>query len=355
MPEPRASILTTPFDPHGGPDGSGRKLIDFSVNSNPFGPPEGLLEQLAEVDVASYPDPTCREARALAGLYHQLSPKRVTFGNGTAELIHRLAACYLNAGAKAVIATPAFGEYARASRLHGARVVTVDAYTNRPAPDEAALVAAVRRERPTLVWLCHPNNPSGHAWHADQLAKIARACAEVDALLVIDAAYLELSEVADKRLPKSAVQLYSLTKTFCIPGVRAGYALAKEPVIEALERAAPPWQAGAHAQLAARWAFSEDGKRFVQATVPELLALRRGFQGRLRALGYRVEESRANFFLVDVGDAAAFKTEAEGAGFRVREGSSFGLPAMIRLATRKPAANAELISWLVSRLDTEGI
>jgi histidinol-phosphate aminotransferase len=349
MPKPRPSVLATPFDPHGGPDGSDRVLIDFSVNANPFGPPAALLEHLASVDVSTYPDPTCREVKVLAAAFHEASPAEVVFGNGTADLIHRLAACYVQAGDKVLIAVPSFGEYARAARLYGARVVTVDAYANRPAPDEAALITAIRRERPTLVWLCHPNNPTGHAYRPEQLDEIANVCLDVDALLVIDAAYLELSEVTDKGLPRSALRLYSLTKTFAVPGVRAGYAVCPTSVARALERASPPWQVSAHAQVAARWALTKAGLDFVRATVPEVLALRRDFQRQLRALGYRVEQSCTTFFLLEVEGAAAFKAEAAEAGFRVRDCSSFGLKRHIRLAARTPEANAELISWLASR------
>lgn len=349
MPDPRLSILRTPFDPHGGPDGSGQTLLDFSVNSNPFGPPAALLAELASVDVASYPDPTYQEARARAALYHHVAPACVTFGNGTAELIYRLAACYLQPGTKALVATPTFGEYARASRLNGASVVAVEVYTDWPSPDEAALIAAIARERPTLVWLCHPNNPSGHAWHPDQLAEVARACLEHDALLAIDAAYLALSEVTETHLTESAVRLYSLTKVFGVPGVRAGYALAEEAVSQVLQRAAPPWQLSAHAEAAARWALTEEGEAFRRATVPSVLALRRALQAKLRALGYPVTESCTGFFLLQVADAAAFKAQAAAAGFRVRDCTSFGLQRHVRLAAQRPEANAALLSWLGSK------
>jgi len=319
-------------------------LLDFSVNSNPFGPPPELLDVLKGVDVSSYPDPTGAAARGAAAEFHGVSPERVVPG-GAAELIYRLAACYLRPGRGALVASPTFGEYTRAARLYGAEVHTCDVYPKDNAADTAAFVRAVSRTRPTLVWLCGPNNPTGHAWSAEALAEIAATCAGHDALLVVDAAYLELSR-AETSLPGDAVHLFPLTKTFHIAGLRAGYAHAPPGVAEVLRRAAPPWPVSTPAEAAVRWCRSGAGRAFVEQTVPELLALRRAFQEGLRALGFEVWASTTSFFLTEVGDARAFAARAREAGFRVRDASSFGLPGCIRLATRTQGDNERFLRWL---------
>ena len=169
MPRPNAAIMNTPFDAHGGPDGRVQSLLDFSVNSNPLGPPSALLEKLKQVDLSSYPDPTAHQAKEAAAQKHTRPRSEITLGNGAADLIHRLAACYLNAGSKVIIAAPTFGEYARASRLQGAEVVLVYPYKEGE-PDPQPLLNAITKHRPTLVFVCHPNNPTGHAWAESQLS-----------------------------------------------------------------------------------------------------------------------------------------------------------------------------------------
>lgn len=342
MPEPVLKSL--PYAPHGGPDGSGERLLDFSVNSNPFGPPPGLLDYLREVDISSYPDPTYAEARTAAAGYHGVSPEHIVPG-GAAELIYRLCACYLNAGRTALAAAPTFGEYARAAQLHGAAVQLCPVYSSGTEPDAQLLIQAVRETRPTLVWVCHPNNPTGHAWSAEALAEIAAACQRRDALLVIDAAYLELSD-ATPNLPESAVTLCPLTKTFAIAGLRTGYAVCRAEVAEVLHRAAPPWPVSSPAAAAVSWCRSPAGTAFVVETVPELLRLRATFQTSLRRLGFAVWEGRSSFFLAQVGDAAAFAARAREAGFRVRDASSLGLPGCVRLAAQREADNATFLRWL---------
>ena len=264
-------------------------------------------------------------------------------GNGTAELIHRVAACYLEPGTRVIIASPTFGEYRRASALYGAEVAEVNCYWNEE-PDVAPLIEAIRRLEPTLVWLCHPNNPTGHAWAKEALEELAEVCGGVNSLLCLDVAYLSLSSVQVEP-PKTAVQFYSLTKSFCIPGLRVGYVVAPAGVTQALRRGAAPWQASSHAQQAVTWVVSEQGQAFLAKTVPQLLEHRTNFQTGLRALGVSVLPTHTSFFLCDVGDASAFKCEAEEAGFRVRDGSSFGLPHHIRLATRLPEENNQLLDW----------
>lgn len=342
MPEPVLPRL--PLAPHGGPDGSDERLLDFSVNSNPFGPPPALLDYLRGVDISSYPDPSYTEARTAAATSHGVLPQHIVPG-GAAELIYRLCACYLNAGRTALVAAPTFGEYARAAQLYGAAVQLCPVYPKGLEPDAQLLIQAVRETRPTLVWVCHPNNPTGHAWSAEALAEIAAACQTCDALLVIDAAYLELSD-ATPNLPESTVKLYPLTKTFGVAGLRAGYAVCPAEVAETLRRAAPPWPVSSPAAAAVRWCRSPAGAAFVRKTVPELLRLRAAFQTGLRKLGFEVWEGRSSFFLAEVGDAAAFAARARKAGFRVRDASSLGLPACVRLAAQREVDNAAFLRWL---------
>ena len=340
MPEPVLKL--PPYAAHGGPDGTPVNL-DFSVNSNPFGPPPALLAQLSRVEVSSYPDPTYPEARTAAANYHGVSLEQVVLG-GAAELIYRLSACYLNPGKCVLVASPSFGEYARAAHLYGASVSHCDVYARDVDPVVDTLIVAIRDTRPTLVWLCQPNNPTGHAWSAKALADVADACQECDALLIIDAAYLELS-AATLDLPEYAVKLVPLTKTFNIAGLRAGYALAPPEVAETLRRAAPPWPVSTPAAAAVTWCRTE-GQTFTEKTVPELLELRQTFQTGLHTLGFETWTSASSFFLVDITDAPEFTARAKMAGFRVRDGSSFGLPGCVRLAAQRRAENEAFLRWL---------
>lgn len=342
MPDP--VLVPPPYAAHGGPNGSAPPRFDFSVNSNPFGPPRALLEHLQEIDLSRYPDPGYRAARAAAAAHHGVSPERVVVG-GAADLIYRLSACYLGPGRSVLIAAPSFGEYARAARLHGAGAHLCPVYAKGQEPDTDALVRAVRDLRPTLVWVGQPNNPTGHRWSDDALAEVAAACREGDALLVVDAAYLKLSRAA-LTPPEGAVTLLPLTKSFGIAGLRAGYALAPPRVADLLRRAAPPWSVSSPAAEAVAWCRSDAGAAFLADTVPPLLELRATLQARVAALGFEVWGAHSSFFLIEVGDAARVAGRAERAGLRLRDTSSFGLPYCVRVAAGLEGDNDALLRWL---------
>ena len=348
MPDARADVYTTAFDAHGGPDGRAVTLMDFSVNANPFGPPEALLATLNQVDVSVYPDPTSRLACEAIAARHGVSTSNVLLGNGTAELIHRVAACYLQPGTRVLVVVPTFGEYARASALYGARVVRVNAYGG-VTPDVQVVLDAIKQVSPTLVWVCQPNNPTGHAWTPDALDALAAACAQQDSLLCVDAAYLSMSTL-DPYVPAHALQLRSLTKSFCVPGLRVGYALASKDVTHALARVAAPWQASAHAQHAARWAMTDAADSFLTQTIPALLKERDRFLMNVQTTGMTLSKGHSSYFLLHVTNAAKFKQQAELAGFRVRDCSSFGLPKRVRIATRLPAQNDAFVAFLQAQV-----
>lgn len=344
MARPDPVLTTLPPAFHGGPDGSAAPPDDFSVNSNPFGPPPELMNVLSRLDLSHYPDPTYSEARGAASTHHNVTPEHIVLGSA-AELIYRLAACYLNSSRSVLIAAPTFAEYERASLLYGARVHRLEVYTRGREPDTAALVHAIRTEHPTLVWLSQPNNPTGHAWSTEALAETARACEAASALLIIDAAYLELSD-APSTLPDSAVKLVPLTKTFALAGLRAGYAVAPPDVAETLRRAAPPWHVSTPAQEAVSWCRSPAGTAFVTQTVPELLKERRRLQTALGESGFGVWESASSFFLLETPDPSLAE-DAKRAGFRLRDTASLGLPGHVRVAAQAMEANERLLFWLL--------
>lgn len=341
---PKPVLSDLPLAHHGGPDGEAEPRYDFSVNSNPFGPPPELLNVLAGLKLSNYPDPTERAARRAAATFHAVSPERVVLGSA-AELIYRLAACFLDSSRRVLIATPTFGEYARASLLHGSEVHTVEVYARAPDPEPRteALLASLEQKRPTLAFLCQPNNPTGHAWPAAALAKIADRCEELGTILVIDAAYLEMSR-APAALPENAVWLVPLTKTFALAGLRVGYAVAPLDIAATLRHAAPPWPVGTLAQEAVRWCRSEAGAAFIKQSVPVLLELHRALQGALSARGFGIWASTSSFFLLEA--PANLTSEARRAGFRLRDTTSLGLPGYVRVAAQTREANDALLRWL---------
>lgn len=351
MIRPRAEVARTPAAPHGGPAGAADLArpprIDFSASINAFGPAEAVLRAIREATVDAYPDPDSTLARRAVAERWRVEVEEVAFGAG-AELIHATCFAFLRPGDTVLVPGPTFGEYARASALSGARILQGIASPPTFALDAGAIAAAVVQHRPRLVFLCTPNNPTGQALAREQVRSVADACAAAGTLLVLDQAYdaFVRSPLGTPALAghPAVLALRSLTKDHALAGVRIGVAVGPAEVIDAVERARPPWAASALAQAAAVAALSAAGEAHLAATLPRLREERARLETALVRLGIPVVPSETHFLLVGVGDAAAVSGRllAEH-GIRVRDCTSFGLAGHVRIAVRLPAENDALL------------
>jgi histidinol-phosphate aminotransferase len=340
------------------------QVLDFSVNSNPLGPSPRVQDALSAIDVSRYPDDTTAELRAALSARFRISADRLLVANGSSELIWLACLAYIRPGDAVAIFGPTFGEYARAVAIAGGAVVRCD---STPAdgfhlePGHAA--AWLHATAPSVVFLCNPNNPTGAYLDAPSVAALVDAA--TDALFVIDEAYAPFlsGPTTDRRdgglralvhlMDTGRVLLLrSMTKDGALAGLRLGYAAAAEPVIAALGAAKPPWSVN-RAALAAGLATLQDDdhwRRSRAAAVEAVTYLRH----ELRTRGFHVYDSRANYFLVDVGDARATRERLLRRGLVVRDCTSFGLPSMVRIAARPIEDCRQLVAALEDGMPASG-
>ncbi len=327
-------------------------VLDFSVSTNAYGPPPGVMQALAAADVTRYPDRRATALRRAIAAREGTVEEQVLIGNGAAQLIWLVAMAYLRPGDRVLIIGPTFGEYRVASQLMGAEVTAWRADPAHDfAPDLDDLARALATCDPRLVWLCNPNNPTGVYLPLDALQRLRTTAP--GALWVIDEAYRPFVAEPWPGLPLieegNAILLRSLTKDGALPGLRLGYALAAPLVIEALARVQPPWSVNAVAQVAGL-AVLDSGDHLARA----ITALRRdtaALREALIAQGWRVLPTATHFFLVEVGDAAALRGRLlQECQIQVRDCSSFGLPGFIRIATRRPEENVRLVAAMSARM-----
>ncbi len=336
-----AELAALCLDPHG--------LLDFSSNVNPYGPPRGVGEALAALDYGAYPDRSCFHLRQAIAEHHGCDPEHVLVGNGSNELIHLLARALLRDGDSTLVIGPTFGEYARASELAGATVLLWRACQEHGFRiDHAPIVDMIQRQRPRLVWLCTPNNPTGVAIGIEGLAAITTACGEADSRLIVDRAYAAMlrddvhDAVRAAEMQPFVIQLCSLTKLYALAGLRLGYLVAQQDVIARVAAYQPTWSVNSAAQAAGLAALGD--REFVPRTLPQLWQSSKQLRTELCALGLVVLPSMLPFMLVHTGNGAATRAELLQHGCVVRDCASFALPAYIRIAPRRPEENRMLIN-----------
>ena len=324
--------------------------LDFSASVSPLGPPAGVAEAIVAVDLAAYPDPRClalTEAIAERHSNDGAGIDNIIVGNGSTEIIHLLTRAYMGSPPggstnTALLLTPTYGEYDGAVRISDGRIVSLSA-TQRCDGffwDTGAVLALISAERPALTFVCNPNNPTGAMMAVGEVRAIANAVAETGGLLVVDEAYINLSErraeadaVSLAARHGSVIVLRSMTKDYALTALRLGYAVASAPVIARLAALQPDWSVNGLAQAAGVIALADDG--YLDRAREAVAASRNCVVERLTSLGIRCYPASANFVLAQVGDAGKLRDHLAQRGLFVRDCTSFGLPDCIRIGLRR--------------------
>ena len=346
--QPRPEIERVPPVTHGGFHSEhATDWLDFSSNVNPFGPSPRIWDAMRAVPIGQHPDPRAAPLRQVLAEVEGVDARQVLVGNGSVELIYHLAVAYLRAGDRVLVVAPTFGEYAAACAIMGAQVIF---YRARSADDFEinldALLAQARACHPRLIFLCNPNNPTGKYLPREVVEKILGACP--DTLLVLDGAFIRF--VADPWSSRdlgafdNLLVLRSLTKDYALTALRVGYVTGSPSVIEAIEKVQPPWSVNTLAQVAAIAARRDE--KHLRDSLAALAHAKDEFVRDLTQLNWRVIPSATNFFLMQVPSASELARQLRERKIVVRDGTSFGLPTFVRIATRRPEENARLVSAL---------
>ena len=328
----------------------GAEPLDFSANINPLGSPplnELLLKELE--NIGHYPDNSYRNFRRAAGKFVNVNMECIVPGNGSSELIRLFAECCFEEGDLALVPTPSFGEYTNQSLLVGAVVKKVNI-----GGDALPVLADIDLAKAKLLFLCNPNNPTGRLLSADQVIDLADRCEEAQTFLLVDEAFIELSDPEESVAIQAPQREFlfvmrSLTKSFGVPGLRLGFGVTNVKLARIMNLARIPWSIGSIAAAAGEYLLGceEHLERSRQIIKEELAWLEFALQG----LGLRPLPSQVNFILVNIepsklaSDVLAKRTMAQ--GVLVRDCQSFGLgKSYIRVAVRSRSENERLIAAL---------
>ncbi len=293
-------------------------LTDLAVNVRPGTPPPWLLDRIraAAGDLAAYPDP--RAATEAAARRHARPPAEVLVTAGAAEAFTLIARAFRPR--RAVIVHPQFTEPEAALRAAGHlvhRVILGGDFTLDPGavPQDADLVVVGNPTNPTSV--LHP-------------AAAIRALARPGRLLLLDEAFAdcvpgEPESLAGARDVPGLIVVRSLTKTWGLAGLRAGYLLAGPAQVRALARPRPPWAVSgpALAAVVACCAPPATAEAAAWATAMSAERSRLG-QSLNHVPGVAVTpHARASFLLLNVPSVASVRERLRAARFAVRRGDTF--------------------------------
>ncbi|GAB3109569.1 histidinol-phosphate transaminase [Janibacter alkaliphilus] len=342
----RAALDALPAYVAGKPAAARADLTVYKVssNENPYPPLPSVLETVREHAglMNRYPDMSVSALTEAIAAHLGVDPTTVATGTGSVGVLGQLVQATCDAGDEVVFAWRSFEAYPIVVTVAGAVPVPVP-LTAQHRHDLDAMAEAIT-ERTRMVLVCTPNNPTGTAVTQTELEDFLARVPD-DVLVVVDEAYLEFVEGDDPvdglallRAHDNVALLRTFSKAYGLAGLRVGYAAAPPEVAGALRKTAVPFGVSSLAQVAAV-ASLEAGDELA-ARVRELVGERTRVLEALRAAGWDLPPSQANFVWFPVGEATPDLVAAcDAAGLVVRPYGTEG----VRVTIGEPEANDRLV------------
>lgn len=268
--------------------------IKLDANESPYGF-EPALKAVKSVRTNRYPDPhAARLKRLLAGNFG-VEERNILQGNGSDELIYYLIATF---GGPVLYPVPTFSMYGIIGRALGERTVEVPLDAEFDLDDDRML-GAIRNEKPKLIFLSSPNNPTGNCFSSGKILKIIEKAASI---VVVDEAYQPFASEKGF-LPllkdyKNLVIMRTLSK-IGLAALRLGFMVADTDIVTEVNKVRLPFNVNSFSQAIAVAALKD--KKRLQTAVKTIASERdRLFEGMGQIKGVRPFPSEANFILFSV-------------------------------------------------------
>ena len=328
-------------------------IIKLASNENPLGVSPLAMQamQLAIADLARYPDGNGFELKQAIVRTFGVAMPQVVLGNGSNDVLDMAARAFLAPGVEAIYSQHAFAVYPIATQTIGAKGVAVPA-RNFGHDLDAMLKAVTAQTR--MIFIANPNNPTGTLLRGEELLRFLRAV-PASVIVVLDEAYNEYLEPGLKtdsigwlaQFPNLVVTR-TFSKAYGLAGLRVGYALGHEAVIDLMNRVRQPFNVNSISLAAAAAAL--DDREFVRRSYELNAAGMRQITQGLAKLGIAYIPSFGNFLSFQAGDAAKVFQQLLRRGVIVRPVAGYGMPGYLRVSTGLESENQRFLDALKASL-----
>ena len=295
--------------------------------------------------IGNYPEPEPKALEALIAQKLDIPANMVMVTNGANEAIYLIAQLY--SGWASVIPQPTYNEFADACRLFHHTI-------SYERTDELDVLPQDR-----IYWMCNPDNPTGNVMLKALVTYVIRKHPRF--LHVVDQSYADYT-LQPVLQPKEMEDCYnvmilqSLSKRYCIPGLRLGYVTASPIIIDRLRDIRQPWTVNALAIEAGKYLVEHDPK--VLPDIQEYLTEAQRLRDELQAIeGLLVMDTQTHYMLVNIDWATSLELKnwlIENHGILIRDASNFhGLDNhCFRVAAQSHQENDALISAIKAFKET---
>jgi len=246
------------------------KIVKMNLNENFAMPTETIQELLLDacrsIDVREYPPPRGSLAIKAIASFLSLGECEVSVANGADEIMDLLMKVFVRRGSKVMVVEPSFPMYTFFAQLYGGIAVPVLLRPDFSLDVDAILKKADKDTR--LLFVCSPNNPTGNQFRE---ADIKRLLQEFNGVVVVDEAYVDFASgsIIDwvRKYDNLAV-LRSFSKAFGLAGLRLGYLVSNESIVNYVQRVVGPFNVNSVTQQATvlaleKWSYFEQQIKLV--------------------------------------------------------------------------------------------
>lgn len=326
-----------------GPD---EHVVKLNTNENPFPPSDRVMAAIQNISretLRRYPEPTAEAFRIAAARVLGVTPDMLIAGNGSDDILTIATRTFVPPGGKLAAPDPTYSLYPVLAQLEDAQCVLTPWGEDWSLPIEALLATGAN-----AIYLANPNAPSGTFVSPTKVAQLA---AKFPGLVLVDEAYVDFAEDNCLSLVKAhpnVVVSRTLSKAYCLAGLRFGYAVAQPQVIHEMNKVKDSYNCDAVAIAAAAAAVADQA---YYKEKWELLKLeRQRVAVELREMGWSVLPSQANFVLATAPDGRGREAYLglKQQGILVRFFDKPGLADKIRVTIGSNAQNNALLAGIKS-------
>jgi len=273
--------------------------VKLDANESPYGF-EVALKALQSVETNRYPDPEAKSLKRLASKEFKVKPQNILQGNGSDELIYYL---ITTLGGPVLYPVPTFSMYGIISQALGEKKIGIP-LNGECDLDIEKILRAIRNDKPKLIFLSSPNNPTGNCFSSEKILKIIES-ASSKSVVVVDEAYQPFA--SDRGfIPmlgdyENLVIMRTLSK-IGLAGLRVGFLVAGEEIISEVNKVRLPFNLNSFSQAIAVEVLKN--RTLVRQNIKTIVSERKRLSRELMKMkDVRTFPSEANFILFRVADS----------------------------------------------------
>ena len=309
--------------------------IKLASNENPTGPSPGAIDIMTKSlsKVSSYPDGDSYYLKRKICEKENLLPNQVVIGNGSNEVLELISHAYIEEGDEVIMGEYCFIVYPIVTMLSEGKII------RSSMPDlthDIQNIKSLITEKTKVIFIANPNNPTGTKVSKTQIHDLLNSIPK-SILVVIDEAYCEYVDETQKMNVQQDINnwenlivIKTFSKIYGLAGLRVGYGMSNEKIIEKIHKPREPFNVNIIAQVAAAAAL--DDLAHIEKSQQVNSAGMFFLKTELKKMGLNTFPSYANFILIDFGiPARVIYEELLKKGIIVRPLENYNLPNCLRV------------------------